>query len=87
MSEELKPCPFCGGEAVVGSRNSPFNNGGMRTNGPEWATVGCKKCCYYLCEAEDVFGRPPGRANKMFKLWNTRAVQNENWNSSDVEEL
>ena len=33
MSEKLKPCPFCGGEAKV-----------KRFFGCAYITVGCKKC-------------------------------------------
>lgn len=37
--------------------------------------MGCRECGYYFCEADDYFGRPPGRAERMFELWNTRPLE------------
>lgn len=39
MSEELKPCPFCGGEAKIYS--GPHYDGGHVTY---WAVVKCESC-------------------------------------------
>lgn len=38
MSEELKPCPFCGDKAVQKDMDTPFKNG--------W--IGCPKCHCFI---------------------------------------
>lgn len=60
--EELKPCPFCGGEAVV------HVNDGVK--------VICRKCGASSKCLVDVYsqGRPNGGAIKsVVKAWNRRA--------------
>lgn len=39
MSEELKPCPFCGGQASLNYERIPGENKGF------WAQVICNDCC------------------------------------------
>lgn len=53
MSEELKPCPFCGGPA----RKSTLLPG-------PGARFGCGECAIYACNAEDWNRRTPGPATE-----------------------
>lgn len=58
---DLKPCPFCGGEARINSDHEAVRD----TEGHLWAfTVGCSKCCATsgLCCSPD----------KAIEAWNTR---------------
>lgn len=60
MSEELKACPFCGGDAEqhdIGSEE-PDNVGG--------SVIQCTKC---LCSTRVIFGEKEG----LYDAWNTRA--------------
>jgi len=66
--EELKPCPFCGGEPFVSTRNSPYGHA-QHTNGPEWKTIACKPCGFYFCEDEF---KGPGRYLLLVEKWNHR---------------
>lgn len=62
MSESLKPCPFCGGEAVV------HVNDGVR--------VVCRECGVMTEILVDGYsqGRPMGSAvERVVKLWNRRS--------------
>lgn len=45
MSSELKPCPFCGGEAFVYYSGSPGNG--------EFSEVICKEC---KCQTDRLLG-------------------------------
>ena len=73
MSEELKPCPFCGGEAYtkVVSRDH------MQTAYSIGAEVGCEKCNFYM-QGETVFAVDEFMNVKMV----SEGVQHmiENWN-------
>ena len=62
MSEELKPCPFCGGKAVI------HVNDGVR--------VVCTKCgvSTQICADRYANGKPTGRAvGRVIEMWNRRA--------------
>lgn len=67
MCEELKPCPFCGGKAVV------HVNDGVR--------VMCTECgakTKYLVDGYSQ-GRPTGSAiNSVVKVWNRRVNDETN---------
>ena len=65
MSEELKSCPFCGGEAYI----SCDTEGTIDTQGRMWAyTVVCKSCC-----SSSGLGYSVEQA---IKAWNNRADKN-----------
>lgn len=57
---DLKPCPFCGGEAAVKSVRQPTNGGKSFMKG--W--VGCTRCSVYMQWNHD----PAGTVRK----WNRR---------------
>lgn len=83
MSEEVKPCPFCGSEAV----EFQF----LEDNPEAAAYIECECGARGpLVDWESASYGPT--ANKLARLsgaladWNKRVVQNENWNSRDVEE-
>lgn len=42
MSEILKPCPFCGGEAEINTRYIGYGSIGLGAH--DWYTVVCKNC-------------------------------------------
>jgi hypothetical protein len=68
MGEELKPCPFCGGDAK-------HNDGGNSTYGRFWWAVGCPECDVVLRDRE-VWGANSQLvlpAKECFARWNTRA--------------
>lgn len=74
---DLKPCPFCGGEAeVYGVRRC-----GEMTDHLEDRTIRCKKCHIPSIEygahygTEDVFYNP--HEPEMIKRWNTREPQDQ----------
>lgn len=63
MSEELKPCPFCGGEATV--------TDGEDCDGVQVFFVGCRtKTC--ICDAWDSARYFYSEAEAI-KMWNRRA--------------
>lgn len=70
MSEELKPCPFCGGEAKL-LKDELGNTADMY--GAEWWYVACSNldCGIYAKTAD----RPTPQ--EAAKLWNRRA--GERW--------
>lgn len=75
MSEELKPCPFCGGEAIIRihkERSSMFEYLGYGENA---ACVACTKCgCntgYYLPHYDQDENYHIKQATK---AWNRRAT-------------
>ena len=69
---ELKPCPFCGGEAS-------HNDGGNSVYGRYWWVVGCKNCDVTFADKE-VWSKtdhgmldPAYPPKHCFTAWNTRA--------------
>lgn len=74
MTTELKPCPFCGGEAQVGWTD--FDSGVI--------FVGCETCGMY-CEPKDCYANE----QKAIEAWNTRAKRtchmtyNEEWSGDE----
>ena len=58
MTEELKPCPFCGGEGYVAHRILP--------SGIVWFGCGCKKCRIQ-------FGCYKSSVEEAIEQWNKRA--------------
>lgn len=67
MSEELKPCPFCGGEAVINV------NDGVK--------VICRDCAAKSKCLVDGYskGKPNGTAiNLVIKAWNRRVADEQN---------
>lgn len=69
---ELKPCPFCGGEAS-------HNDGGNSVYGRYWWVVGCKNCDVTFADQEVWSKTDPGMLDPAyppkhcFIAWNTRA--------------
>ena len=59
MSEELKPCPFCGGEAIMKEIDAP------------WIYIACHNCMKqisFMVQAQD-----DKETEKLaIKAWNTR---------------
>lgn len=64
MSEELKACPFCGGEAWIDYHEGSYEYGG-------WADISCSVCGVDMGVTEDADSGESlkGRA---VKKWNTR---------------
>lgn len=66
MSEELKPCPFCGGKAIYYDLGSPDEF-------VDWG-VKCIECCItVICPGEE-----PGciaTKDEAIKAWNRRASE------------
>lgn len=69
---ELKPCPFCGGEAK-------HNDGGNSTYGRFWWAVWCDECQIEVRDREvwkreedrTILALPP---KECFERWNRRAL-------------
>lgn len=68
---ELKPCPFCGGEAS--DRESSYLGHGLHTNGPSWRIVGCFECGIVFSERDAVGVPVILRRGWPAKMWNTRS--------------
>ena len=68
---KLKPCPFCGGEAI-------HNNGGDSVYGRLWWSVGCEACDIFISDKEVWDKSAPGMLDPMvppkscFSAWSTR---------------
>jgi Lar family restriction alleviation protein len=58
---DLKPCPFCGAEPVIGP--------GLNTHG---ACVWQIRCFRLSCPMDGVYGTGFGTEEKAIEAWNTR---------------
>lgn len=69
MTNELKPCPFCGGEAIIRT---------YRTFIDEYHGIGTK---YYVACSECLADRHLGKLteNEAIEAWNTRAERTCKW--------
>ena len=65
MEVELKPCPFCGGDAEYYTDNGP--------TGEVYGWVGCNQCDAMSCHI-DVRSMQPEETHPI-DAWNTRAEQ------------
>lgn len=67
-----RPCPFCGGKAVVSNENDPFRLGVQHADGIPWVTIGCSACCYFLTAANvpRTADHSWTRRLALFDLWN-----------------
>ena len=65
MEVELKPCPFCGGEAAYHTDSGP--------TGEVYGWVGCNQCDAMSCHI-DVRSMQPEETHPI-DAWNTRAEQ------------
>lgn len=73
METELKPCPFCGGQAEL-----------RKTLGRENYFVRCKNMCAITCGRHNINGKwRPISQNEAIELWNRRTNENENNNNKD----
>ena len=76
MSEQLKPCPFCGGEAS-------HNGGGGSSYGRFWWIVGCKTCDIWVSDPEIWDKKNPGMLDPAYPAkwciaaWNRRTPSPE----------
>ena len=72
MTEQLKPCPFCGAEAK-------HNGGGGSVFGRMWWAVGCEDCDIWMGDPEVWDKTRPGMLDPLFPpkicftKWNRRA--------------
>jgi len=80
MTEELKPCPFCGGKAELTERH----NEGYSVYGRFWYTVECIECGTRFFDREefDSDGKLKFPAKECISKWNIRpcedALETEN---------
>lgn len=63
-SVDLKPCPFCGGDADIMYKNSPYD-----CRGTIYFDVRCTNNGCYLDEGADYWNYK----NEVIELWNKRA--------------
>jgi hypothetical protein len=70
-SVTLKPCPFCGGEGKVTTRDVPTTLGltGFRNGTVRWYFVGCHSA---TCEVRPKVSGPHHDKEKLFGFWNGR---------------
>ena len=84
MSIELKPCPFCGGEADCISEDAGWDSRGENI----WAvTVGCLSCganieverhCDHLLRDDDIEGETcHALEEQVAAMWNARAIDRD----------
>lgn len=67
MAEQLKPCPFCGGEAYINYERIPGEGRGY------WAQVLCKNC--HSRSGGTWAGSYNVAERKEVKSWNGRAYE------------
>lgn len=70
MSDELKPCPFCGGEAEL----LPYCGDGNRCMGMTYAHVRCKKCHAMTETKQRVFDYDHEKSDAI-EAWNSRTPE------------
>lgn len=75
MSEELKPCPFCGGKPELEVSEVDLNGSAYKDS----FQYSCDSCGVYKGEHEEI--------DEAIKSWNTRAPQNEWISVSGYEEI
>lgn len=76
MVTELKPCPFCGGQAEL---REYLAFGRIKSY-----TVRCKNMCAITCGRHNINGKwRPISQNEAIELWNRRTNENENNNNND----
>lgn len=63
MQTELKPCPFCGGEAKTNE-----TAGIRKENLHGWGWIGCQKCRVFINFIDNIRG-----ARQAKEAWNRRA--------------
>ena len=63
MQTELKPCPFCGGEAKTNE-----TAGIPKENMNGWGWIGCQKCRVFIDFIDNEIGKEQATA-----AWNRRA--------------
>lgn len=68
MTEELKPCPFCGGNAY---HLSCYNGTDF------WWEIACCHCGAMVASRKTVFPRNEEARDDAIKKWNRRVTQNE----------
>jgi Lar family restriction alleviation protein len=73
MSEELKPCPFCGGEAYTKVVSRDY----MQTGYSIGAEVGCQKCNFHM-RGDSIFEVDEFMNMKMVSEGAQHVI--ENWN-------
>jgi Lar family restriction alleviation protein len=62
MTEELQPCPFCGGQATITKPNRGWG-----------VSVGCEACGADIMRVDEVNPNLPDAA---INAWNKRHIQN-----------
>lgn len=62
MTQEIKPCPFCGRDPYTNVHNNP-------KNGIHWADVGCNPCYIYFRASG---GSDDAALDDALEQWNTR---------------
>lgn len=76
MSEELKPCPFCGGDAVLDIEDMSLY--GQAFYNPELQVrvrIICSKCHMTDSSTTACIKIDPKTAQTMYTLWETRPVK------------
>ena len=61
MTPELKPCPFCGGEATTSEKTTD------KTNAFEFGWIGCQKCRCFINYINNARGK-----QEATEAWNRR---------------
>lgn len=64
MSEDLKPCPFCGGEAYIKVESDSFSN--------IQSIIRCSECCTTMVVDVDMTKSDDWNKQKAIEKWNKR---------------
>lgn len=80
MSKELKPCPFCGGTAALGSAGGQSEVDGYRRA----HTVTCNRCGIHKITFSKPYEGPPEdeAIASVIEAWNTRSYEDEYENTA-----